>query len=577
MRDLSVLIPSRNEMFLGNTVEDVLAHARADTEVIVVLDGAWPVEPIRDDPRVVLVHRSESIGQRAATNEAARVSQARYVMKLDAHCSVAEGFDVALIEAAKDLGPYVTQVPAQKNLHAFDWVCDACGWRKYQGPTPEKCEKCGAAGVRRELVWLPRKGVTTTAWRFDSDLHFQYWSEYQKRPEAQVDVSETMSCLGACFFMSRYRYWQLEGLDEAHGSWGQMGTEVACKSWLSGGRLVCNKRTWYAHMFRTQGGDFSFPYEISARDQDRARAYSQDLWRGDRWPGQKLPLTWLVERFAPVPTWGEDAKAAVVAAPGPALPAGPGPGAVPSDGSPAAGAPRRGKELTRGIVYYSDCRGDEAILDAARRQVLRAAPGLRVVSVTLAPLDFGDNVVLPLERGVLTMFRQILAGLEAQDADVVYFCEHDVLYHPSHFEFVPPRGDTYYYNRNTWKVDAASGHALFYVTDQTSGLCAYRDVLVEHYRARVERVESEGYDRNMGYEPGKHRRPRGVDDRPFDWWMSAVPNVDVRHAYNLTRNRWRQDQFRDKRTCQGWTEAEEVPGWGKTGGRFAEWLREAVP
>lgn len=228
---------------------------------------------------------------------------------------------------------------------------------------------------------------------------------------------------------------------------------------------------------------------------------------------------------------------------------------------------------TKGILYYSDCRGDEPILTAVRNRLLRT--GLPIVSVTLQPVpDFGTNIVLPLERGYLTMFKQILAGLEASDADVVYFAEHDVLYHPRHFEFVPPRADTFYYNENTWKVDSQSGQALFYYTKQTSGLCAYRDLLIEHYRKRVERVEREGYNRGMGFEPGCHRFPRGVDDHPAERWMSTVPNVDIRHGFNLTRNRWHQSQFRDKRSCRGWTMADAVPGWGTTKGRFAAFLKE---
>jgi glycosyltransferase involved in cell wall biosynthesis len=95
--DLSVLIPARNEMFLAKTVEDVLAHARGETEVIVVLDGAWADPPIADHPRVTVLHRPEAVGQRAATNLAAKLSTARYVMKLDGHCSVADGFDVDLV------------------------------------------------------------------------------------------------------------------------------------------------------------------------------------------------------------------------------------------------------------------------------------------------------------------------------------------------------------------------------------------------------------------------------------------------------------------------------------------------
>ena len=182
--------------------------------------------------------------------------------------------------------------------------------------------------------------------------------------------------------------------------------------------------------------------------------------------------------------------------------------------------------------------------------------------------------MLSAERGYLTMFRQILAGLEASDAEIVFLAEHDVLYHPSHFDFVPPRDDTYYYDLNVWKVDAATGRALHYITKQTSGLCASRKLLLDHYRARVARVEREGFTRSMGFEPGTHRTPRGIDDNPSGEWYSAVPNIDVRHGHNLTPSRWRQDQFRNPRSCRGWIEAGEVPGWGVTAGRMPEFLAE---
>ena len=41
--DLSILIPSRNEIFLKNTIDDILAHKEGRTEVIAILDGAMPV------------------------------------------------------------------------------------------------------------------------------------------------------------------------------------------------------------------------------------------------------------------------------------------------------------------------------------------------------------------------------------------------------------------------------------------------------------------------------------------------------------------------------------------------------
>ena len=39
---LSVIIPSRNEVFLQQTIDDVLRNAVGEIEVIAVLDGYWP-------------------------------------------------------------------------------------------------------------------------------------------------------------------------------------------------------------------------------------------------------------------------------------------------------------------------------------------------------------------------------------------------------------------------------------------------------------------------------------------------------------------------------------------------------
>jgi glycosyltransferase involved in cell wall biosynthesis len=119
--DLSVLIPARNEQFLARTIEDVLHNARADTEVIAVCDGNWPDPGVGQDPRVNLIYHHEPIGQRAATNEAARLSRARFVMKLDAHCAVGKGFDVKLMA---DCEPDWTVIPRMYNLHVFDWKCE---------------------------------------------------------------------------------------------------------------------------------------------------------------------------------------------------------------------------------------------------------------------------------------------------------------------------------------------------------------------------------------------------------------------------------------------------------------------
>ncbi|KKL89447.1 hypothetical protein LCGC14_1914570 [marine sediment metagenome] len=138
MRDLSVIIPSRNEVFLKRTIDNILENIEGDTEIIAILDGQWSEPRLPDHERVTLVYHSESIGQRAATNEGVKLSTAKYIMKSDAHMAFDKGFDVKLIAPYEDgiLGKDVTTIARMYNLHGFDWKCNKCGERKYQGPTP---------------------------------------------------------------------------------------------------------------------------------------------------------------------------------------------------------------------------------------------------------------------------------------------------------------------------------------------------------------------------------------------------------------------------------------------------------
>src|SRR3990172_6015106 len=107
-KDLSVIVPGRNEQFMRRTVEDVLAHMKGDTEVLAICDAGWPDPVIQDHPRVKVLHTTTSVGQRAATNLGAAISRAKYLMKLDAHCSVDDGFDVKMMA---DMRPTDTMVP----------------------------------------------------------------------------------------------------------------------------------------------------------------------------------------------------------------------------------------------------------------------------------------------------------------------------------------------------------------------------------------------------------------------------------------------------------------------------------
>lgn len=724
MTQLSILIPSRNEEWLCRTVQDILEHIEGDTEIIVVVDGP-STHPIPEpSERVRVVQLPESIGQRAATNLAARMSEAKWVMKVDAHCAFAQGFDAILM---RDMQPDWTCVPIMRNLWVFDLVCPN-GHRRYQS-TSGPCKECGEP-TYKEVMWVAKNNPQSTSYCFDHEPHFQYFKQYCSRQEYKdaKPFTESMSLQGSCWMLSREKYWELDICEEAFGSWGSQGLEVAIKTWLSGGKVIVNHNTYYAHAFRTAGGDWGFPYKITGKDVDKAKSYARELFFNNKYPKQIRPLSWLIEKFAPVVGWhddsGRDALSqvtqagavfmAVVKTPflvpiAPSLfgnrganraesipilfpnervpilteismaerlsgddiftvgdgsqvggirtslvstdmvdlkPNGDGADlqgihdpvgivvpiaesniAIPTSSGSTSPVPaasvgvdlKAGQESSnlllcendgiirlshsvpptqvsnrlgaeqastysvpniispdstpsKSILYYTDNRLDETIMRVCQKQLLRAS--LPIISVSLNLLLFGENHIIKGERGSLTMFRQILAGLEASKADVIFFAEHDCLMPKEHFAFTPLRDDMIYYDGHAWQVDAITGHALTRVWRATSGLCAFRTTLLEHYRKRVAIVEKTGFNMRIGYEPGSHHRPERIDDLEHEIWMSPVPYIDIRHDKNLTWTRWKRSDFRNKKYTEGWQESDSVPGWGKTEGRFQEFLKE---
>jgi len=576
--DLSILIPARNEMFLSRTVEDLLKNKQGKTQIIVGLDGQWADPAIPDHPDVLIFYSPVSLGQRGMTNQLCRLSNAKYVMKLDAHCALDEGFDVKLLAKMQD---NYTMVPVMRNLHAFDWVCIgkkdpselsidmvavSCGHRIYQGPTPEKCEKCGGQ-MKREVVWKAKDSPKSTSFRFDKTLHFQYFNEFRKRdagkPELHDGLTETLSIQGSCFLLTRDKYWELNICDEEFGSWGQQGVEVACKTWLSGGRVVCNHDTWYAHMFRTQGGDFGFPYRQKQSQIEHAREYSRELFMQDKWPQAKHTFQWLLDKFYPVPEWHDEKNIVDIGM------------EKIKQNNIVHELVKKELEPSKQILFYTDNRVPVRLGHAVKNQLLKA--NIPITAVSLKPMNFGNNrIYMKAKRGYLTMAKQILAGLEESTADIIYFAEHDVMYHPSHFDFIPPKKDTYYYNTNVWRVRLADGHSLWCDDlQQLSGLVAYRETLLTHYKKRVDILETvfnnslygevdfDKYVREMGHEPGTHNRELRVDNLKAENFSSQFPNLDIRHENNATPSRWNKEQFRNEKYTRGWTEkyVSEIDGW----------------
>ena len=215
--------------------------------------------------------------------------------------------------------------------------------------------------------------------------------------------------------------------------------------------------------------------------------------------------------------------------------------------------------MSLGIIYYTSNHLKPLIQEGCWRQLQKA--GL--------PITVNNTVVG--QRGALSMFHQILDCLERAPETYVFFCEHDILYHPSHFEFKPPRDDAFYYNVNVWRWDYFSRKVITYDHHASvSGLCVNRELAKAFYTRRLEIIYERGYDkiptfgnpdwaRKMGYEPGKLNQ--AGESALREEWRSEYPNIDIRHTRSMTAPKMNYEDF----VCKpvNWQEdvIENLSGW----------------
>lgn len=211
---LSIIIPSRNEKYLGQTIEDIKLHAKGEIEILVGED-------------------TEGIGQRAIMNRLARQAKGEFIMKTDAHCSFSPGFDVEMLSKMENnmiMAPYMLVLDAER--------------------------------------WTVRQDKKSSAYAFDTNLVFQY----NKEAENKELLNETMCLQGSCFLMTTENYWNWNICDESFGSWGSQGVEIGIKAFLNGGKCVTNKLAYYGHLFRTDEQDFPYPRGVEPGRQANEKA-----------------------------------------------------------------------------------------------------------------------------------------------------------------------------------------------------------------------------------------------------------------------------------------------------------------
>ena len=288
---VSIIIASRVDQYLQKTIDDLLAKAEGEIEIIVALDGYWPNPILKDDPRVVILHQGmvhDNVGMRGGINAGIDIARGEYIMKIDEHCMMDQGFDTKLKADCED-----------------DWVVIP---RRYRLDADKgEIIEDGRPPVDYMFLAYPYERP------FDKTcgLHGDLWKErYHERKDILID--DTMSWQGSCWFMKK-SYWDrlIYPLDEEkYGTFTQEAQEIGNKVWLSGGRLVVNKKTWYAHFHKgRRGKGYGFSneqYKRHAESMEKGRLYCINYWLNTK--DYKYDFEWLLQKFWPVPTWPENWK-----------------------------------------------------------------------------------------------------------------------------------------------------------------------------------------------------------------------------------------------------------------------------
>lgn len=244
---VSVIIPSFRDPYLVPTINSLLAGAVGDVEVIPVLDGYWRHD-LPDDKRIRVLHLGKNQGMRDAINAGVRIARGEYIMRTDEHCMFAPGYDTELSSACED-----------------NWIMTAR--RFYLDPIQWRLMDKKPVDYERLKV----RDIGNGAYKFEGVV----WHE-RARERKDVLVDETMAMQGSMWLMSK-KHWDAIGELETkgYGTMYQDSHEMVFKTWKLGGKLMVNKKTWYAHKH------VSFPrtHQYSRAEWEPCVKYAYETWK----------------------------------------------------------------------------------------------------------------------------------------------------------------------------------------------------------------------------------------------------------------------------------------------------------
>lgn len=193
------------------------------------------------------------------------------------------------------------------------------------------------------------------------------------------------------------------------------------------------------------------------------------------------------------------------------------------------------KDLT--VIYYSSNREDpefeKKIIDLMKKQ----AEGIRVISVTHKPTDFGENIVVgDVGLSDYNIYRQI--QIACLKTNTLYVCtaESDCLYPPTgYFDFQPPDCGLAYHLRNLhilWK-----GEKVYH--EKAFSLCAL--FTNRHYLlSRLDRC----LDDKIQWKP-KHKRGHPIFNKWNGWneYFNDISVINIKTGQGMRKHTGTETDF----------------------------------
>ena len=293
MSKVSIIIPARAESYenLSRTVKSIYDNATGEFEVLIGFDGK-PFSIFPDYPNLKTINFPGVVGIKTNINTLAAMATGKYIYKSDAHCSFGKGFDEILQEDMEEdwiVMPRfkiikddwsIQMRDGQEEFYDYFYLCcpftDPKGFRfKAGGHWPER--------TKERANYFPTNGTSSIT------------------PYGEID--ETPQIHGSGWFMSKDHYFELGGFPtiDPYGH-AQEPLWLGLKNWLSGGKVMVNKKTWYAHLHQ-QGNKRG--YHMDKEQENKSYKIAAEHFVGDQ--GHYLhSFSWFVDKFMPMPTWPEN-------------------------------------------------------------------------------------------------------------------------------------------------------------------------------------------------------------------------------------------------------------------------------